>query len=54
VLYRDQNGYTQAKRAADMRGIRDFMNQGALLGHLWMEGNFEIGDPLAAPGGPKV
>jgi len=53
VLYRDQNGYTQAKRAADMRGIRDFMNQGALLGHLWMEGNFEIGDPLAAPGGPK-
>jgi len=54
VLYRDQSGYTQARRAADMRGIREFMNQGALLGHLWMEGNFEIGDPLTAAGGPKA
>jgi len=54
VLYRDQSGYTQAKRAADMRGIREFMNQGALLGHLWMEGNFEIGDPLTAAGSPKA
>ena len=53
VLYRDQSGYTQARRAADMRGIREFMNQGALLGHLWMEGNFEIGDPLTAAGSPK-
>ena len=53
VLYRDQSGYTQARRTADMRGIRQFMNQGALLGHLWMEGNFEIGDPLTAAGGPK-
>jgi predicted ATPase len=54
VLYRDQSGYTQARRAADMRGIREFMNQGALLGHLWMEGNFEIGDPLTAAGSPKA
>jgi len=54
VLYRDESGYTQARRAADMRGIKEFMNQGALLGHLWMEGNFEIGDPLTAAGGPKA
>jgi len=54
VLYRDQSGYTQARRAADMRGIREFMNQGALLGHLWMEGNFEIGDPLTAASSPKA
>jgi predicted ATPase len=54
VLYRDESGYAQAKRAADMRGIKEFMNGGALLGHLWMEGNFEIGDPLTAAGGPKV
>jgi predicted ATPase len=53
VLYRDGSGYTQAKRAADMRGIKEFMHQGALLGHLWMEGYFEIGDPLTAEGGPK-
>jgi predicted ATPase len=54
VLYRDESGYTQARRATDMRGIKEFMNQGALLGHLWMEGNFEIGDPLTAAGGPKA
>jgi predicted ATPase len=50
VLYRDKNGYTQAKQAAKMKGIKEFMNQGALLGHLWMEGHFGVGDPLAASG----
>jgi len=50
VLYRDKNGYTQAKQAAKMRGIKEFMNQGALLGHLWAEGHFEVGDPLSVSG----
>jgi predicted ATPase len=54
VLYRDENGYTQAKRAADMEGIESFMASGARLGHLWMEGHFEIGDPLIESGGPKL
>jgi predicted ATPase len=49
VLYRDLDGYAHARRAADMRGIREFMEEGALLGHLWMEGHFEVGDPLASP-----
>lgn len=53
VLYRDVKGYTQAKKAEDMQGVREFMNSGALLGHLWMEGYFEVGDPLTASGGPK-
>jgi predicted ATPase len=53
VLYRDAKGYTQAKKAEDMHGIRDFLNSGALLGHLWMEGYFEVGDPLTASGGQK-
>ncbi len=48
VLYRDKNGYTQAKQASKMKGIREFMNQGALLGHLWAEGHFEVGDPFMA------
>ncbi len=52
VLYRDDNGYTRARRAADMQGIREFMEEGASLGHLWMEGHFEVGDPLTASGGP--
>lgn len=54
VLYRDADGYTQARRAVDMRGIREFMDHGAMLGHLWMEGHFEVGDPLTNTGGPKV
>jgi predicted ATPase len=53
VLYRDEQGYTQARRAADMRGVKEFMERGAQLGHLWMEGHFDVGDPLTAAGGPK-
>ncbi|GAB4194825.1 MAG: AAA family ATPase [Roseiflexaceae bacterium] len=53
VLYRDVNGYTQARRAADMRGIPESVSMGGKLGHLWMEGAFEVGDPLTASGGPK-
>jgi predicted ATPase len=53
VLYRDEWGYTQARRAADMRGVKEFMEQGAQLGHLWMEGHFDVGDPLTAAGGQK-
>jgi predicted ATPase len=46
VLYRDEEGYTQARRASEMKGIKEFMEEGALLGHLWVEGYFEVGDPL--------
>jgi predicted ATPase len=53
VLYRDEQGYTQAQRAADMVGIKEFMEEGAQLGYLWMEGYFEVGDPLTASGGSK-
>jgi predicted ATPase len=48
VLYRDERGYTRSRRAADMRGIPEFMAEGALLGSLWLEGHFEVGDPLAS------
>jgi predicted ATPase len=51
VLYRDENGYTKAKRTADMRGIKEFIDQGALLGNLWTENYFEVGDPLTNAGG---
>jgi predicted ATPase len=53
VLYRDDNGHTRARCAKDMQGIPEFMEHGALLGHLWMEGLFEVGDPLMEGGGPK-
>jgi predicted ATPase len=53
VVYRDGQGYTQARRTADMQGAQEFMGHGARLGHLWMEGHFEAGDPLTASGGPR-
>ena len=37
VLWRDEQGYTQSRRAADLPGVREFVEHGALLGHLWME-----------------
>ena len=53
VLYRDENGHTQAKRTADMRGVKEFMENGALLGSLWMEDFFEFGNPLKNYGTPR-
>jgi predicted ATPase len=54
VLYRDENGYTQAKRTADMQGVPEFMEEGALLGELWMEDYFDVGNPLINSGGSKL
>jgi predicted ATPase len=54
VLYRDENGYTQAKRTADMPGVPEFMEEGALLGELWMEDYFDVGNPLINSGGSKI
>lgn len=53
VLYRGDDGYTRAVRASDMERINHFYDDGALLGDLWMEGHFEVGDPLTNAGGPK-
>lgn len=53
VLYRDLKGFTQAKRTADMPGVKEFMNQGALLGSLWMEDYFDVGNPLKNAGIPQ-
>lgn len=53
VLYRTKRGYTRARRTVDMPGIREFMEEGATLGDLWMEGHFDVGDPLVKSGGPK-
>lgn len=52
ILYRDETGYTQARRAADMLGVPELVQYGAPLGDLWMEGHFEFGDPLVNAGGP--
>jgi len=53
VLWRDERGYTQTRRAADLQGVSEFVEHGALLGQLWMEGQLGVGDPLVNQGAPS-
>lgn len=52
VIYRDEKGYSQVQRASDIQGIRQFVDAGASMGHLWMEGHLGVGDPLVNAGAP--
>ena len=52
VLWRDEQGYTQSQRASDLPGVPEFVEHGALLGDLWMEGQLGVGDPLVNQGAP--
>ncbi|MBF0095604.1 MAG: AAA family ATPase [Alphaproteobacteria bacterium] len=45
AMMRGSDGYAVAKRIADMPGIQDMLGAGAVLGDLWMENYFEIGNP---------
>lgn len=47
VLYRGADGYTRVRRVSDMQGVQAFLDRGANLGELWMEGHFDVGDPLS-------
>lgn len=53
VLWRDEKGYTRSQRASDLLGVSEFMQHGALLGDLWMEGQLGVGDPLTHQGRPS-
>jgi predicted ATPase len=53
ILYRDEEGFTQAVRASDIPGIKEALKNGASLGYLWIEGSFGMGDPLTNHGAPK-
>ena len=46
VIHRNDKGYSEIHRVADMQGIAEFVETGASLGDLWMEGHFSVGDPL--------
>jgi predicted ATPase len=46
VLFRDSQGHTQVRQSSTIPGVQAFMQQGALLGDLWMEGYLRVGDPL--------
>lgn len=52
VLYRDERGYTQACNIAGMERAMAMYKEGGKLGSLWMEGFFDVGDPLQHEGGP--
>jgi predicted ATPase len=52
VIYRNKSGYSKVQRAADIQGISEFVQNGALMGHLWLEGHFGVGDPLVNAGAP--
>jgi len=52
VLWRDEAGHTRAQRDADLPGVVAFVEEGARLGHLRLEGQLGVGDPLVNQGGP--
>jgi predicted ATPase len=52
VLYRDDQGYTHAVRGSEIRGVPEFIEAGASLGYLWLEGRLGVGDPLVRSGAP--
>ncbi len=52
VLWRDEAGYTQARLVSRTRGVNEFVEEGAKLGDLWMEGHLGAGDPLVNEGAP--
>jgi predicted ATPase len=54
VLWRDEQGYTRAERVLDRPGVKEFVDHGALLGQLWMEGQLGVGDPLVNQGAPTT
>lgn len=54
ILFRDEQGHTQVRTAADIEGIPQFVAAGASMGHLWMEGQFGMSDPLRNQGAPST
>lgn len=53
ALYRDEDGFTRNARAADLPQLAAMVEAGGLLGNLWMEGYFGLGDPLTRSGRPR-
>jgi predicted ATPase len=52
ALYRDERGHTQVVTASDITGVSEFIDEGAQMGHLWLEGHLGVGDPLTNRGAP--
>jgi predicted ATPase len=50
VLYREADGFTRTRRASEIPALVAQSESGADLGSLWMEGYFDVGDPLVRSG----
>jgi len=46
MMFRDGSGSAQTRRAADIPQLVAMVDAGGLLGNLWTEGYFDLGDPL--------
>ncbi|HSV65882.1 MAG TPA: AAA family ATPase [Mycobacteriales bacterium] len=53
TLYRADDGYARAVRAADVPRLMAQLRAGGSLGDLWMAGYFDVGDPLTRGGRPR-
>lgn len=53
VLWRDEAGYTRCYALDRNEKVSAFMDAGAQLGDLWMEGHLGVGDLLTGDGMPK-
>lgn len=47
ILYRSEDGYTRVLTTSEILGVNEFIQEGASLGDLWLEGHFGVGDPLS-------
>jgi predicted ATPase len=46
LLHRGDDGFARTLRASSVPEVTRMMDAGGLLGNLWMEGFFPVGDPL--------
>lgn len=53
ALYRAEDGFTRAVRASSIKPLMAMFDAGGHLGSLWMEGYFDLGDPLTRSGRPR-
>ena len=45
VVWRDRDGFAKAALASSIVQVPELVEHGSQLGHLWMQGHFDVGDP---------
>lgn len=52
IVHRGADGFAQVRRTSDIAAVEAMSQHGGQLGDLWMEGFFDVGDPLSV-GAPR-